>query len=65
MHKIKYGFFYRLYNSKEDDRKKINWNELAQNFNGMTGARLYKIFLDMLAQYVPEAEKTNFRGKFN
>lgn len=53
---------FRLYDSNKSDRKDINWIEVAEDFPGITATKLSRMLTDMLAHYVPEPIRTDFRG---
>ncbi|KAF2885749.1 hypothetical protein ILUMI_20422 [Ignelater luminosus] len=53
----------KLHNINEADRKNLNWTEVAQqDFPGITGSKLSRMFSDIVAHYVPAALRDDFRA---
>lgn len=46
----------------ETDWRTVNWDKIAKDFEGFTGAKLNKLIKELVSYHVPKEKQSNLKG---
>jgi hypothetical protein len=58
---IKENLVVRMIENHETDWRTVNWDEIAKDFEGFTGAKLNKLIKELVSYHVPKEKQSNLK----